>query len=407
MSAPKMRHRRPEAVLNRSQLGELMDRIRREGFTIIGPTVRSSVIDIGPLSSIDELPFGWAARQGPGSYRLIRSDSPLAFHHTVGPTPWKRFLIPDDLVYWRARRTMDGFAITPSTPKAPRLAFWGIRPCDLHAIEVLDRVFLGGTCRQDPESSLSDAARPTEPTYRRPREDLLLIAFHCAFPAEVCFCTSMGTGPRAVGGFDLAFVELLVGGEVLYLGETGSARGERLLSGVPSRPATSGVMEAAERQHRRAVESICKEIPREEVKELLYRCLDHPRWLQTAQRCFTCGNCTLVCPTCFCSTILDSTDLAGMEAERRRRWDSCFSLEFSYLHGGGSVRTSPAARFRNWVVHKLATWQDQFETSGCVGCGRCITWCPAGIDLCEEIHAIRESDRHPKPTPEEVCHEPL
>lgn len=391
----------PEAVLTRSQLAELMERILREGYAVIGPTVRSGAIDYAGLNGIDGLPVGWSEQQGPGSSRLIRSGSAFAFQHTVGPTPWKRFLLPDDVVYWRARRTGDGFTITPSALSAPRLAFWGIRSCDLHAIETLDRVFLG---RKTPHSTLTN---PIEPTYRRARESLLTIAFHCGFPGATCFCTSMGTGHRASAGFDLAFTELSMAGEVLYLGETGSARGDRLLSGIPWLPATPELIEAAEQQHERAAEAIRKAIPQQGIKELLYRSFEHPRWQETARRCFTCGNCTLVCPTCFCSTVLDSTDLAGMEAERRRRWDSCFSVELTYLHGGGSVRTSPASRYRNWVMHKLATWQDQFGVSGCVGCGRCITWCPAGIDLSEEVRSIRESKRLPKPTPEEACHEPL
>ena len=83
--------------------------------------------------------------------------------------------------------------------------------------------------------------------------------------------------------------------------------------------------------------------------------------------------------------------LYGARAERWRKWDSCFTLDFSYIHGG-SVRTSAAARYRQWLSHKLATWIDQFGSSGCVGCGRCITWCPVGIDITEEVAAIRASE---------------
>jgi formate hydrogenlyase subunit 6/NADH:ubiquinone oxidoreductase subunit I len=127
------------------------------------------------------------------------------------------------------------------------------------------------------------------------------------------------------------------------------------------------------------------------IKDLLYRNAEHPRWDEVATRCLSCANCTMVCPTCFCTTVEDVTDLTGEHAERWRKWDSCFTMDFSYIHGG-SVRPSVKARYRQWLTHKLASWIDQFGVSGCVGCGRCITWCPAGIDITEEVRAIRDSE---------------
>jgi sulfhydrogenase subunit beta (sulfur reductase) len=99
----------------------------------------------------------------------------------------------------------------------------------------------------------------------------------------------------------------------------------------------------------------------------------------------------MVCPTCFCTSVEDSTDVDGDGVVRVQRWDSCFTVDYSYIHGG-SVRSSDRSRYRQWMTHKLSTWFDQFGSSGCVGCGRCITWCPVGIDITEEVAAIRATE---------------
>ena len=141
----------------------------------------------------------------------------------------------------------------------------------------------------------------------------------------------------------------------------------------------------------RAAQQMGRAMDTHDIRDLLLDNLDHPRWDAVASRCLSCANCTLVCPTCFCSAVEDTTDLSGEEAERARVWDSCFSVDYSYIHGG-SVRQSGRSRYRQWMTHKLGTWFDQFGTSGCVGCGRCITWCPVGIDITEEVAAIRATE---------------
>ena len=127
-----------------------------------------------------------------------------------------------------------------------------------------------------------------------------------------------------------------------------------------------------------------------DIHDLLLDNLDHPRWDEVAERCLSCANCTMICPTCFCSSVAEVSDLTGEQVRRERTWASCFTAEHSFLNSG-VVRNSTSARYRQWLTHKLATWIDQYDTSGCVGCGRCITWCPVGIDLTEEVAAIRET----------------
>jgi ferredoxin len=192
-------------------------------------------------------------------------------------------------------------------------------------------------------------------------------------------------------GFDLALTEVLQGTEHYFTVEVGSEQGAQVMAEVAHRRAgaeemsmASSVVAKAEREMGRSLDTVG-------LKDLLYRNYDNPRWQEVSQRCLTCGNCTLVCPTCFCTSVEDTTDLAGSGAERWRSWDSCFTTDFSYIHGG-SVRASAPSRYRQWLTHKLASWEDQFGTLGCVGCGRCITWCPVGIDITEEARAIRDTD---------------
>ena len=250
-----------------------------------------------------------------------------------------------------------------------------MRACELAAIAIQDRVFQGG--------------RYVNTEYAARRANIFLVAVNCGDPASTCFCTSLDTGPRARRGYDIALTEL-VDGRHEFLAEPGSDSGAALLAYLPSRPATAADWQAAEAVATRAAAQIHRRLPAEGLKEALQQHPEHARWEDVGARCLACANCTDVCPTCFCTTIDDHSDLDGQGAERVRRWDSCFDGDFSYVHGG-AVRTQTRSRYRQWMTHKLANWWDQFGTSGCVGCGRCIAWCPAGIDLTAEAAAIVDS----------------
>jgi ferredoxin len=373
--------RSPE-VIEREALDELLGALRRRDFTPIGPTVRQNAILYEELDSAADLPAGWTDVQEGGTYRLQRRDDDAVFGHNVGPNSWKTHLFPPTLELWKARRSPDGALEVEQAPAEPRrYAFIGVRSCDLHAIEVQDRTFLEG-----PWADSDYAAR---------REGAFIVAVNCGKAGGTCFCVSMDTGPRATSGFDLALTELLDGGH-RFLVEIGSDRGAEVLAELPSRPAAPGDEEAAGRVVERTAAQMGRTLDTTDIRDMLYRNREHPRWDEVADRCLTCGNCTMVCPTCFCSSVDDVTDLAGEEATRVRSWESCYTLEHSYIHGG-SVRTSGKARYRQWMTHKLASWIDQFGTSGCIGCGRCITWCPVAIDITEEAAAIRATDLGDRP----------
>jgi ferredoxin len=170
--------------------------------------------------------------------------------------------------------------------------------------------------------------------------------------------------------------------------EAGSERGAAVLAELPRRDATAADVGAAATAVAGAAEKMGRSVDTDDLPGLLSRNLEHARWDDVADRCLTCGNCTMVCPTCFCSGVEDHTDLTGEHAERVRVWDSCFGIDHSYMHGG-AIRPSGRSRYRQWLTHKFGTWHDQFGSSGCIGCGRCIAWCPVGIDVTEELAALR------------------
>jgi ferredoxin len=364
-------------VLTRERLGDLLTALRTDGYRLVGPTVRDGAIVHAEIDGIDDLPAGWTTAQEAGAYRLRPRENRALFGYAVGPHSWKPYFFVPTRRLWRARRRDETFEVVEERSEAPRLALIGARACDLHAVAIQDRIFGGG--------------QHIDADYAARRQDVFVVAVNCGEAGGTCFCTSMNAGPRVTQGFDLALTELIDAEGHRFLGEIGSVAGAALLSGLSHDLARDEDRRAADQVVERTAQSMGRALEVGGIKELLYRNLGHPRWDDVAGRCLGCANCTLVCPTCFCATVEDTTDLTGEHAERIRRWDSCFTLGHSHVHGG-SVRASLKARYRQWLTHKLASWIDQFGSSGCVGCGRCITWCPVGIDITQEVAAIRATD---------------
>ncbi|MGE5273051.1 MAG: 4Fe-4S dicluster domain-containing protein [Verrucomicrobiota bacterium] len=365
-----------ERILDVAALDALVAALSARGYTVVGPTVRDGAIVYEELGTASDLPAGWTDVQDGGSYRLERRDDEARFGFAVGPTSWKRFLFPARVRLWQATQGGDGLEVEEPTVDAGPFAFFGVRPCELAAIAIQDRVFLGG--------------RYADRDYAGRRENVFLVAVNCHEPGGTCFCVSMDTGPTARDGYDLVVTELLDGPHRFLVG-AGSERGQEVLAELGGSEPTEADLRAAAAQATDAAGRMGRQLDTHGIRELLRDNLEHPRWEEVAQRCLTCGNCTLACPTCFCSAVEDANDLDG-GAERTRVWDSCFSVDYSYIHGG-AIRQSPRARYRQWLTHKLGTWHDQFGSSGCVGCGRCITWCPVGIDITEEVAAIRATGK--------------
>jgi formate hydrogenlyase subunit 6/NADH:ubiquinone oxidoreductase subunit I len=369
-------------VLPANEAGRLIEALARRGYEVVGPTPLDGAIVYDHIESAEDLPVGWTDEQEPGRYRLERRQDKALFGYAVGPQSWKKYLHPATVRLLSAERGGGAFRILNSETKPQRpFAFVGVRACELQSIAVQDRVLLGDKYQ--------------DPIYGERRSDVFIVAVQCTQAAATCFCASMETGPRAGTGFDLALTELLGSDSHWFLVETGSELGSEVLVELPVSPATDADIREGEAAVERAAHQQVRGIDTAGIKDLLYQNFEHPRWDDVARRCLTCANCTMVCPTCFCTTVEDVTDVTGDHAERWRHWDSCFTLGFSSIHGG-NIRNSNKGRYRQWMTHKLASWVDQFGSSGCVGCGRCITWCPVGIDITEEVRAIREGQSHGK-----------
>jgi len=356
-------------------LRRLHEALRAAGYQVIGPRIAAGAIGLGELADAAELPFGWGVTLAPGGYRLRRRDDQAAFGHSAGPQSWKHFLHPPRERLWSVRRTAEGSLATEEGDEEPRpMAFLGVRPCDLRAIAIQDQV-------------LGAASHPGS-AYAGRRAGVFIVAVNCTEPGEACFCTSMGTGPQAGPGYDLLLTELADESSHSFIVEAGSEAGAAMLAELPLQPADAATLAAARGAVTAAADKMGRRMDTSGLPELLAASHNAARWDDVAARCLTCGNCTMACPTCFCTTVEDSGDLSGDHAERWQSWASCFDLDFSYLNGG-PVRASGVSRYRQWLTHKLGTWHDQFGSSGCVGCGRCIVWCPVGIDLTEEVAALQ------------------
>lgn len=360
------------SFLPRHQLDSLIRALIADGYQVVGPTIDQGAIIYGEITAAADLPVGWTDIQEAGTYRLQQRNDEACFGYVVGPHSWKKYLFPPVTVVAMADRTETGWCLSTPDPNPPRYAFLGVRACELAAMKIQDRVFIGGPF--------------VDPIYQQRRSAAFIIAVNCTQAAATCFCTSMDTGPRCRSGFDLALTEVTDG----FLIEVGSRAGAQFLKVLPVIPATSEHENRGESARQQAVDQISRKMDTSGIRDLLMSNLRHPHWEDVATRCLSCTNCTMVCPTCFCSSVSEVPDLTGDHVDRERSWDSCFNIDFSTMNGG-PTRNSISSRYRQWLTHKLATWQDQFGSSGCVGCGRCITWCPVGIDLTKEVAVLRES----------------
>lgn len=359
-------------VITFAGLDALVSELVSRGFYVYGPRVSSGAVLYERITRLTDVARGVRDLQAPGRYAIEEGAVDRVFGYTVPAQSLKPlFHVPVEPIV-RLRRSKTGAEVVPIPVLERRVAVVGARACDLAALLIQDRTLLG-----------------VDPRYTARRKGLFVINVNCATAGATCFCASMGTGPRALEGYDLCLTELPASAEPEFLVEVGTDAGAELLRGIDSVPASLEARSSPCRAAESARGAMQRRLEVERLPEVLYESLEHPRWDDVAARCLACGNCTMVCPTCFCGAVEEELDATGNELVRSRRWDSCFTSEFSELHGH-PVRGEIRSRYRQWLTHKLGGWWHQFDTSGCVGCGRCITFCPTGIDITEEVAALRD-----------------
>jgi ferredoxin len=369
--------------LARDRFQSLLDRLMEAGYEVIGPRVRDHAILFDALSTVEQLPLGITDEQAPGHYRLEHSDNGHYFDWANGPQAIKPLTFAPRETLWKSEQQPDGRLIfREQPPEAQPTAVIGVRACDLAALSIHDRHFLNG-------------ANP-DPHYRERRRNLFLVAVNCMRSAATCFCTATGDGPRVQHGFDLALSELDEG----FVVEAHTQEGQAILDALETTLASHDQLEQVEAGIERAASQQTRRLPEGSLPEMLQASVAHPHWQSLNDRCLTCGNCTAVCPTCFCQTHVDELSLDGQTATHSRQWESCFNPDHSYIHGT-VIRAERPQRYRQWLTHKFGTWVEQYGRSGCVGCGRCIAWCPVVIDVTEELAALSKApDTAPSVTPD-------
>lgn len=358
------------------ELDQLFMLLSQAGYKIIGPKLENQAIIYSEIHSLSDLPKGIGDYQEKGTYRIRKRSDDAYFGYNLGSDTFKRFLfLPKEPLFKIAQ---GGEIQTLSLNKIKKQALLGVRACELHAIQIQDKVFLSDNYH--------------DPHYLERRKQTLIISLNCHTAANTCFCVSMDTGPALSTGYDLNLSEIITDTAHYFLCEVGSETGLTLFNKLSTFPVTEQDLLQKKEMTKRTTQKMGRTLDTFKLKEKLEKSHNHLDWEKVAEVCINCSNCALSCPTCFCSSTQDTVSIEDKKvAERVRVWDTCFSQNHSYIHNH-NIRHSPLSRYRQWLTHKLGTWHDQFGVSGCVGCGHCITWCPVGIDLTEIAKNLSENE---------------
>jgi len=355
--------------LPKPQLQHLITILTQQKYQVLGPQVRDQTIVYEPLESVEQLPRGIRDIQSPGKYVLTETQNNLWFGWANGPQAIKPLCFSPQEILWESSTTTHTLDFQATLPETGLTAILGVRACDIAALKLQDQHFLHGEY--------------IDPYYKARRQSLLVIGVDCSHPADTCFCNATGDGPCVSDGADIVLTELNNGFLIHADTPSGKAVTNQLTLIAPSKLQ----LVEAEKQNKEAAERQTRGLPNANIQKSLNAIQSHQHWEDIGKRCLACGNCTAVCPSCFCHSEHDESDIEGNSATHVRQWDSCFNQQHSYIHGI-IIRGDTSMRYRQWLTHKFAHWVTQYGRSGCTGCGRCITWCPVGIDVTLELATL-------------------
>lgn len=312
---------------------------------------------------------GPVARDGDTVFQRLTRWSEASLDYTRTTLPLKKYFLPPRETLFRYR---DGSGYVPCSERlGRRIVLFGVHACDIYALNILDQLFAG---------------RYADPYYQARRKHVAVIGIDCT-PDEHCFCRSM-RADFVDHGFDLFLYD--IGSH--YLAMVGSAQGDDMVlaTGALFEPVTED--DVAEYKRRSAAKRSAfrldveiRDLP--EIFELEYR---SEIWDELGERCLACGACSMVCPTCYCYDVADHAELGSRANTRVRTWDSCLFPSHALVAGGENFRRSRASRIKFRFYHKQRGFVAEYGRPSCVGCGRCIVACPAGIDIVEVLKRLRE-----------------
>ncbi|MBS3977633.1 MAG: 4Fe-4S dicluster domain-containing protein [Syntrophomonadaceae bacterium] len=246
--------------------------------------------------------------------------------------------------------------------KPARQVIVGIRPCDVQSVQVMDEVFL--------------TKGYVDKLYKEKRDHTCLVALGCLSPLPTCFCSSMGLNPMAAPGADLMMYDLGDSYGIIPQSEAGEA----LIASLGGLVLDGGQVPAGN--------PCTLKVDTEGLTAKLQKMFEHPLWNKVNQKCLACGTCTYLCPTCHCFDIQGKNK--GDEGYKFRCWDSCMYPEYTLMAGGHQPRSSKKERLRQRFLHKLQYMPERYHAWGCVGCGRCLAYCPVQVDITRFMRDVKE-----------------
>ena len=355
--------------LPRKNFQQLFDVLQQQGFRCIGPRVVDDAIVYTDIDSSDDLSRGIEVEQQPGRYALSQHNHQRQFAWSNSAQALKPLTFASREILWQCHKDSQGnLSFEQHQPAVDNIAFIGARACDLAAFRLQQQHFL--------------KPQATDPWFKQRMSHMLIVAVHCSHASATCFCSNTGDGPEVEQNFDIAMHELDDG----FIVQAGSYNGEKILALLQLDAISDEQTQQAEQQLAQCASQQTRQLP-DQVQHRLLTQLDNAHWQQIGERCLSCGNCTAVCPTCFCHQQHDELSMPDDTGIHFRQWSSCFTHNHSYI-SGHSFRPDSASRYRQWATHKFANWFEQYGRSGCVGCGRCISWCPVGIDVTAELQQL-------------------